>query len=194
MLLFNKVISFFCKKVGYQQSHEKVDLKIGDGSKFGSSQIRRQPNCSVIIGSHSLIQGSIVFECSKGVVQIGNNTFIGNSQIICSNKITIGNDVLIAWGCTVVDHNSHSIQFSLRSQDVSEWREGEKNWTHVDQKEIIIGDKAWIGFNSIILKGVTISEGAIVAAGAVVTKDVPPWTIVGGNPARIIREIPVNER
>lgn len=57
-----------------------------------------------------------------------------------------------------------------------------------------ISDKVWIGFNSIILKGVTIGEGAVVGAGSVVTKDVPAWTVVAGNPARIIREIPENER
>ena len=64
----------------------------------------------------------------------------------------------------------------------------------VIRKPIVIKDKAWIGFNSIILKGVTIGEGAIVGAGSVVTKDVPPYTIVAGNPARIVREIPENER
>jgi len=57
-----------------------------------------------------------------------------------------------------------------------------------------IKDKAWIGFNSIILKGVTIGEGSIVGAGSVVTKDIPDWSIVGGNPAKVIREISENER
>ena len=61
-------------------------------------------------------------------------------------------------------------------------------------RPIKICDKVWIGFNSIILSGVTVGEGAVAAAGSVVTKDVPSWTIVGGNPAKIIREIPVNER
>jgi acetyltransferase-like isoleucine patch superfamily enzyme len=59
---------------------------------------------------------------------------------------------------------------------------------------VIIGNSVWIGVNSTILKGVTIGEGSVVGAGSVVTKDVPPWTIVAGNPARVIREIPENER
>jgi acetyltransferase-like isoleucine patch superfamily enzyme len=69
----------------------------------------------------------------------------------------------------------------------------EKN-IEIGASPIIIEDDAWIGFNSIILKGVTIGKGSIVGAGSVVTKSVPPWTIVGGNPAKIIREIPENER
>lgn len=58
-----------------------------------------------------------------------------------------------------------------------------KDWSTVKSAPIKICDKAWIGFNAIILKGVTIGEGAVVGAGAVVTHDVPPWTIVAGNPA-----------
>jgi acetyltransferase-like isoleucine patch superfamily enzyme len=57
-----------------------------------------------------------------------------------------------------------------------------------------IEDKAWIGFNASILKGVTIGEGVVVAAGSVVTKSVPAWTVVAGNPARVTREIGAQER
>ncbi len=183
----------FCRKNSNGQLMI-VDLKLGDGSIFNAAQIRQKKKCKVTIGPHSMVNGKIIFECEGASVQIGENTFIGGSDLICSTRIIVGTDVLIAWGCTIVDHNSHAIQFSLRSNDVSEWMAGRKDWTHVEQKEIMICDKAWIGFNSIILKGVTIGEGAIVGAGSVVTKDVPPWTIVGGNPARIIREIPENER
>ncbi|MGC8751800.1 DapH/DapD/GlmU-related protein, partial [Hydrotalea sp.] len=62
-----------------------------------------------------------------------------------------------------------------------------KNWEKVKSSPIKIADKAWIGFNVIILKGVTIGEGAIVGAGSVVTKDVPPYAVVAGNPAKIIK-------
>ncbi len=140
------------------------------------------------------MEGSILFDCDNAVVVVGNNTFIGASTIVAAENVEIGNDVLIAWGCWIVDHNSHAISWRTRSPDVKEWRAGRKKWGGVIKKAVHIQDKAWIGFNSIILKGVTVGEGAIVGAGSVVTKDVPPWTIVAGNPARVIREIPVDER
>ena len=62
-------------------------------------------------------------------------------------------------------------------------------WSEINTKEIIIKNNAWIGMRSIILKGVTIGEGAIVAAGSVVTKDVPPYTLVAGNPAVIKKKL-----
>lgn len=74
------------------------------------------------------------------------------------------------------------------------WKLKRKDWQNVKISRLTICDKSWIGFNSILLKGITVGEGAIVGAGSVVTKDVPPWTIVAGNPAKIIREIGVNER
>ena len=171
-----------------------AEFLVERSSIFNVSQIRQQKNCRVTIGANSMVNGEIIFECENASVQVGDNTFIGGSKLICSEKIIVGNDVLIAWGCTIVDHNSHAIEFSLRKNDVSEWKAGRKKWTYVDQKEIVICDKSWVGFNSIILKGVTVGEGAIIGAGSVVTKDVPSWTIVGGNPARVIRKISEHER
>jgi acetyltransferase-like isoleucine patch superfamily enzyme len=154
------------------------------------------------IGEDALIQGSFIFEIQEGKITIGNRTFIGGGTFICTDEIQIGNDVMLSWGCTVMDNNSHSHIWSERKNDVLEWKKGldenkigvYKDWSNVKKRKIKIKDKAWIGFNSIILKGVTIGEGAIVGAGSVVTKDVPDWTIVAGNPAKIIREIPENER
>ena len=108
--------------------------------------------------------------------------------------ISIGADVLISWGCTLVDHDSHSLQWKDRAEDVARWRAGyqsagwtgaaaTKDWTHVPTAPIHIGDKAWIGFGVTVLRGVTIGEGAIVGARSVVTADVPPWTVAVGTPA-----------
>jgi Acetyltransferase (isoleucine patch superfamily) len=167
---------------------------ISPDTKISYSKIKPLKNTKLVIGTGSIIEGNLVFECENSSITVGNNTFIGGSSIICTEKIEIGDDVLIAWGCNIVDHNSHSLYFHERKDDVKKWFNREKNWTNVIRKPIIINDKAWIGFNSIILKGVTIGEGAIIGAGSVVTKDVSPYTIVAGNPARIIREIPENER
>lgn len=146
------------------------------------------------IATGTIIEARLTFECDDSKISIGKNTFIGAAHLVCSKSIIIGNNVLIAWGCTVVDHDSHALQFSLRKDDVTDWFQGEKDWSNVKRKAVSIKDKVWIGFNSIILKGVTIGEGSIVGAGSVVTKDIPPWSIVAGNPAKIIREIPEHER
>lgn len=148
------------------------------------------------IGNNSQIEGFIIFETFTGKIEIGNRTYIGDSKLISIENIIIGDDVLISWGCTIVDNNAHSLISNERLKDVSDWKKGinenkigiYKDWTLVDRKPIVIKDKAWIGFNSIILKGVTIGEGAIIASGSVVTKDVPDYTIVGGNPAKIIKK------
>ena len=154
------------------------------------------------IGENSSIQGDFIFEIASGFIKIGNNTFIGGSTFICVDGIEIGDDVLFSWGCTIADNNSHSTLWSERKDDVKNWKKGldenkigfYKDWQNVKTAKIIIKNKAWIGFNSVILKGVTIGEGAIIAAGSVVTKDIPDWTIAAGNPAKVIKNIPENER
>ena len=110
----------------------------------------------------------------------------------------IGSNVTIAWGCTLYDHNSHSIDWRERANDLSrqlaDVRAGRnfihgKNWDTVKSRGIVIEDKAWLGFGVTVLNGVRIGEGAVVGAGSVVRSDVPPWTIVGGNPAVHLRNI-----
>jgi len=147
------------------------------------------------LGKDSIINGSFIFEKETGKISIGERTFIGGGIFICIDEIEIGNDVMFSWGCTVVDNNSHSVISTERVNDVLDWKRGieedklghYKNWANVKYSKITIKDKAWIGFNSIILKGVTIGEGAIIGAGSVVTKDVPDFAVVAGNPVRIIK-------
>lgn len=150
------------------------------------------------IGHHCIIDGKFIFEKDSGYIEIGNRVHIGGSQFITINSIIIGDDVTIAWDCLFYDHNSHSTSWTERKYDTEqEYKDfiesknliKNKNWSVVKNKPIIIKDKAWIGVGCKILKGITIGEGAIVGAGSVVTHDVPDWTIVGGNPANIIKKI-----
>lgn len=157
-------------------------------------RVRGGTGCKLSIGAGSIVDATFSFERPGARIVIGTGTFIGRSTLVAAREVQVGNDVLISWDVTIVDHDSHSIRFSERRNDVRDWRDGQKNWEHVSDAPVIIGHKAWIGFGAKILKGVTIGEGAIVGAGAIVTKNVPEWTVVAGNPARVIRELGTHER
>ncbi len=101
---------------------------------------------------------------------LGNSVMNMNSSITCFRSITIGDDVLISENVTIRDLDNHRLQGSIVTAP------------------IVIDDRVWIGMSATTLKGVTIGEGAVVAAYAVVTHGVPPHTLVGGVPARVIRE------
>ena len=102
---------------------------------------------------------------------------------------------MFSWGCTVIDNNAHSLIWEERKNDVALYKANKKSgaynkgkdWEVVKKQKVIIKDKAWIGFNTIIMKGVTIGEKSIVAAGSVVTSNIPDNCIAGGNPAKIIK-------
>lgn len=152
----------------------------------------------LVIGENCIINGKFVFESSEGKITIGNHSYIGGGTYISRSSIEIGDNVTIAWGGTVYDHDSHSLDYRKRRKDIDDELEDfrsrhnmiqNKDWDDVMSRPIKICNDAWIGMNVIILKGVTVGEGAIVGAGSVVTKDVPAWTVVAGNPARIVKEL-----
>jgi acetyltransferase-like isoleucine patch superfamily enzyme len=131
-----------------------------------------------------------------GILKIGNNTFFGNSRIYCTSQISIGKGCWIADHVSIMDSNLHPVSAKKRIQDAADFSRGvfPDVYTNIPNAPTQVSDGVWIGVNAVILKGVHIGEGAIVGAGSVVTKDVAPWTIVGGNPAKLIREIPEHER
>jgi len=169
-------------------------VEVSPRTRVAWRKIRFLDGCRLSIGGGSIVEAAIIFDRAGGTVRIGERTFIGASTLVCAEGIDVGDDVLVSWGCTVVDHNSHALPWKERSRDVEQWYEGRKDWKPVERAAVRIGNKAWIGFNAIILKGVNIGEGAIVGAGSVVTRDVPAFTIAAGNPARPIRELEQHER
>jgi len=162
--------------------------------------VPRSKGISVRIGKKSVVECKLLFPSDKGEIIIGENSFIGNSNLNSRNKIEIGNNVMISYGCSIYDNNTHSLDFNNRIEDheksypfyVNEDIDNlyqNKNWDTVSSAPVKICDKVWIGFNCIILKGVTIGEGAVVGAGSVVTKDIEPYAVVGGNPAQLIKRL-----
>lgn len=105
-------------------------------------------------------------------INIGNNTAIGDrTEIHAGQAVNIGENCNISWDVCIMDRDYH--KFNSPVEIIS---------------PVNIQDNVWIGCNALIMKGVTIGEGAVVAAGSVVTKDVPANSVVGGNPARVIKE------
>jgi acetyltransferase-like isoleucine patch superfamily enzyme len=139
--------------------------------QYGSTKIIRN-NGSITIGDRTTLWPNLKLVSvgtpeNKATLKIGQHCSIGDrTQIHCSDSITIGDRVIISWDCNILDHDYHSVN-------------GED-----DKKAAVnIENGVWIGFRAIILKGVTIGENAVVGAGAVVTKNVPAYSLVVGNPA-----------
>jgi acetyltransferase-like isoleucine patch superfamily enzyme len=164
-------------------------VNIGRGSTIAWRRIRQVAGNTLSVGEDSIVHAEISFEETGGKVQIGDRTFIGRSRLICYRSLVIGDDVIMSWGITIVDHDSHSIDWMDRRNDVREWGAGRKNWERIAHAPVVVSDRAWIGFNVSVLKGVTIGEGAVIGACSVVTRDIPPYTLAAGNPARIIRAL-----
>jgi len=167
-----------------------VRITLGHNASFNRIGLRMNAGDRLSIGDDTQVSASLRTDRSPAAIEIGSRTSIGGSLIVAAEKVTIGDDVLISWDVTIVDHDSHSLDFALRKDDPVQWHAGKKDWTHVTIAPVTICDKAWIGLGVTILKGVTIGEGAVVAARSVVTKSVPPWTLVAGNPARPLKQLP----
>lgn len=164
-------------------------VRIHPTSKISIQTALRLPrSAKVTIGAMTECNAVLLFDRPEAEITIGDRCFLGKSTIVSAARVSIGDDVMLSWGITIVDHDSHSLDFSKRANDVTEWRQGRKCWEHVAISPVSIQSKAWIGFGATILKGITVGEGAIVGAQAVVTRDVLPWSIVGGNPAKLIRQ------
>lgn len=146
-------------------------------SKVRPSRLILRNNSRLICKGHIQSFEAVRIEClPHAVVEIGHKSYINHdSEIRCRERVTIGDNVSIAYGVLIQDSDYHST-----------YDEG-GNPKPVT-KPVTIEDNVWIGANAIILKGVTIGEGCIVAAGSVVTKSAPAHSLVGGNPARVIKQ------
>lgn len=126
-------------------------------------------------GMNQIGRGSLVWILEDGLIEIGGGGFTaGNNILIAKERVSIGKNCQIAWGVTISDHDFHKT-----------YNNGVQN---TETSPVKICDGVWIGMNATILKGVTIGENSIVAAGSVVIKDVPANTMVAGVPARIVKE------
>lgn len=174
---------WFINKIYYEPMLRTRCTSVGKNVKCDGDIPLIDGGGTIIIGDNVFIGNQGAWFVSpniykKPVLKIGSNTALNYRTVISAEqKVVIGDNCLIAEETKIFDNNSHGIDYRHRKM------------TKDDISPVIIGDHVWIGMNSIILKGVHVGDGAVVAAGSVVTKDVPAMTVVGGNPAKIIKKI-----
>ena len=165
--------------------------QIGKNLKVGvNSNCSAEREGSIKIGDNCEILGALIC-MDNGNIEIGDHTEIrGNSFIGSVESIKIGSCVIISNNVKIYDNNNHPTSPSIRKQMCIDGFYGDAwRWAHSAHAPVNIEDNVWIGEGATILKGVTIGKGSIVATRAVVTKDVPPYTIVAGNPAKVVKRI-----
>jgi acetyltransferase-like isoleucine patch superfamily enzyme len=151
--------------------------------------IHKTSSGNIILGNNVICSAELYSFFGKGNIHIGDCSYIGqNSRIWALKGVTIGERVLISHNVFIVDNLTHPLNASIRHQQYMA-KHGFPFPQNIDlqEKEVIIEDDVWIAANAIILSGVRIGKGAIVGAGSVVTKSIAAGDIVGGNPARVLK-------
>lgn len=156
----------------------------------------RGDSSKIVIGANTHVLGDLFTFAHGGEIRIGQWCYIGEaSRIWSASSIELGDRVLVSHSVNVFDSLTHPILAAARHEQVKQiLEEGHPLKLSLGESPVRIHDDAWIGAGAIVLRGVTIGKGGIVAAGAVVTKDVPPYSIVAGNPAALVRELSADER
>jgi acetyltransferase-like isoleucine patch superfamily enzyme len=150
----------------------------------------------IVIGRHSHIRGELMIFGHGGRISIGEWCYVGvGTRIWSAASIEIGNRVLISHSVNIFDNLTHPLKAADRHEQAKQiFTSGHPREISLDEKPVKIGDDAWIGACAMILRGVSVGQGGVVAAGAVVTRDVPAYSIVAGNPATLVRELSPDER
>lgn len=147
----------------------------------------------VVIGASASINGSILVMPQGGRVTIGDKSLVGpGSRVWSAASITVGRYVMISHNVDIHDNNSHSTSWRERRREIDLVYPALHLTNHdfdLKPRPVVIEDDVWIGFGCSVAKGVTIGRGAIVGANTQVREDVAPFTVVAGNPMRVVRKL-----
>ena len=155
--------------------------------------LQNDPN-KIRIGQNCDLWGELMVLRTGGEIVIGDHTYMGEFNKIWSNaKVTLGNNIMTSHHVYIVDSDFHEMDSDLRVKNfagsVSNNVDSMASTDHIPKSPVVIEDKVWINFNVSIYKGVTIGEGSVIASNAVVNKDIPPYSLAVGNPARVIKKL-----
>lgn len=169
-----------------------ANVQAGNGTTFSGEvsfkrfRSNRQP--ALLVGEHGTMDGVQFAVGENGVIEIGDYCYFTNAVLLCELAIRIGRYVVIGWNTTIADSDFHPLSPALRIADAiacSPLGRGRPR-PLIDTRAVTVEDDVWIGPNATILKGVRIGAGSWIEPGALITKDIPPRSRVGGNPAVVL--------
>lgn len=169
-----------------------TNIKVGDNalidSAFSFQYFFSSCPVALLVGNNVTLWRTALSTEENGVIEIGNDCYITNASIVCSEKIIIGNGVFIAGGVTIADSDFHPLDPAMRLADTIALSPigNPKNRPFIRSRPVVIEDDVWVGFNATILKGVHVGAGAVIEPGSLVIENVPAGKTVSGNPAKPI--------
>jgi len=172
------------------------NVEFGEGFYCESTQIFRKLRSkkprAIVIGKHVSCYAGCSFSLGEnGTCIIGDFTLLNGALIMAEEKIDIGSYCLVSWNVGIADSDFHPLEPAQRlidAQALAPFFKDRPPRPQLKTAPVKISDNVWIGMNAVILKGVTIGENSVVAAGSVVTKSVEPNTVVAGNPAVVVKK------
>ena len=172
------------------------NVEFGQGFYCESAQIfrflRNKRARAVVLGDHVSCYAGCSFAIGpNGSCQVGNFTLLNGALLMAEQRIEIGSHCLVSWNVGIADSDFHPLEPAQRlidAQALAPFFKDRPKRPILQTAPVIIADNVWIGMNAVILKGVNIGENSVVAAGAVVTKSVPPNSVVAGNPAVVVKQ------
>lgn len=180
---------------GIPDASVPTNVVVGSGTLLlGAQTFKRfqaQGERALVIGNQCTLDGVLFAAGQQGRISVGDFCYFTNAVILCEQEVRIGNYVVIGWNATIADSDFHPAAPAERIADaiaLSPLGEGRPR-PAFSKLPVIIEDDVWIGPMAAILKGVRIGAGAVIEAGAVVTRDVPARCRMAGNPARMIGQV-----
>jgi acetyltransferase-like isoleucine patch superfamily enzyme len=173
------------------------NVEFGEGFYCESAQVFRHLRSknprAVVLGNHVSIYAGCSFSVGPhGRCSVGDFTLLNGALIMTEERIEIGSHCLVSWNVGIADSDFHPLlpaQRLIDAQALAPFLKDRPPRPKLKTAPVIIGNNVWIGMNATILKGVTIGENSVVAAGSVVTKSVAPNTVVAGNPAVVVKTL-----
>lgn len=157
--------------------------------------VNRGARADITLGRAVVCRGVLRVEYPPGKIALGDGVYVGDDVLIsAASSVRVGAYTMLAHGVQIFDNDSHPVDPEIRRLDHAAIFSGRPRPKEaIGGAPVIIGEGAWVGAGSFIMKGVTIGDGSVIAAGSVVVRDVPPRSLAGGNPARVLKAVAAPE-